>query len=68
MLDNTGRLKNSRKKVANRRVGELIFTTSYAKYHSTGTKNMPRREIVDIDNKTQFKIEKSLQGHIQKSG
>lgn len=64
-LQNTGKLKKSRKKKVNRRTGELEFTAHYAKYHSKGTERLPRRDFVDIDDKTGQRVTKALQKHIQ---
>lgn len=60
-------MKNTRKKKANKQKGELTFTTPYAKYHAFGTKTIPQRNFVDVDELSVQKIQKELQKHIQKS-
>ena len=63
-LRRTWNLQNSWKETVTERLGALEYTAKYAKYHQKWWKHLPRRAIIDLDNKTNTKIIKSFQKHI----
>lgn len=62
----TGRMQETKNKMATDQKGRLQFTTPYAVYHQGGGGKLPRRVIIDLDNATNAEIVRALQAKIQK--
>lgn len=62
----TGNLQNSRKKRATKQNGILEFTAPYSGFHQRGGGKLPKRVIIDLDNKTNAEIVRSLQKEINR--
>lgn len=61
----TGNLKNNVIIQSSPKYWVLKYNEPYARYHQSWWWSLPRRKIIDIDNKTATKIIKSLQKTIQ---
>lgn len=57
----TWNLKNKRRKKATHQFWVFEFLAKYAPYHQKWSKNLPRRALIDLDNKTNAEIVRALQ-------
>lgn len=64
----TGALRDKRDFVSNKNLWSMEFTTEYAKYHAKWGWNLPKRAIIDLDNKTNTDITKTLHEHVYENG
>jgi len=62
----TGNMQDNRLEEATRDYAKVEFQTSYAKFHNFGTKNIPARPFVKLDNKTNSLIIRNLENFILK--
>jgi len=62
----TGNLQDNTTEIATKAFGLFKFNSSYAIYHQKGGKTLPKRALIDLDNKTNAEIIRALQGLINK--
>lgn len=62
----TWKMKSKRRKVANNNFWTFEFTDRVAQFHQKWWRNLPKRALIDLDNKTNANLVRALQRKINK--
>lgn len=62
----TWKMKKKRKRIANNNFWSFEFTDRVAQYHQKWWKHLPKRALIDLDNKTNTILVRALQTKINK--